>query len=274
MSTYKIQGSTLTDIADAIRRKTGGHNMITVSSMPSAIDSIPTGGSTDPLPQPQIAMLCDTQTTASSSKNITLNGNISNFPFICVVMGDDTRTQSFMVSVNMLTMGNRYEFTFDALTRYITVTFVNSTTIRFYSATSGCRLIGLYGIKYGSNYTQTEIFKTSDLKALNGVEGSVISFSQSIDNFDIISVLYRLESSLYGFKSFRAKDFFRNKNTSASTYIIEPMEFEENCYKEFPYTANACVKYTPNDSKTEMTCTLGTTNQYFGVQWITGTKIQ
>ncbi len=41
MSTYKISGSTLTSIADAIRRKTGSSDLMYVSDMASNIDAIP-----------------------------------------------------------------------------------------------------------------------------------------------------------------------------------------------------------------------------------------
>jgi hypothetical protein len=44
MSNYIIQGQTLTDIADAIRDKTGSNGLITPEDMPTAIESIETGG--------------------------------------------------------------------------------------------------------------------------------------------------------------------------------------------------------------------------------------
>lgn len=44
MSEYRIQDTTLTDIADAIRLKTGGAAPILVSEMANEIESIPTGG--------------------------------------------------------------------------------------------------------------------------------------------------------------------------------------------------------------------------------------
>lgn len=47
MSVYKIQDTTLTDIADAIRLKTGGIAPILVSEMADEIESIPTGGGSD-----------------------------------------------------------------------------------------------------------------------------------------------------------------------------------------------------------------------------------
>lgn len=44
MSEYRIQDTTLTDIADAIRSKTGSAATILVSEMANEIESIPTGG--------------------------------------------------------------------------------------------------------------------------------------------------------------------------------------------------------------------------------------
>jgi len=43
MSEYRIQDTTLTDIADAIRSKTGSSASIIVSEMANEIESIPTG---------------------------------------------------------------------------------------------------------------------------------------------------------------------------------------------------------------------------------------
>lgn len=40
---YKIQGSTLTEIADSIRNKTGETGSMTAAEMSGKIDSIPTG---------------------------------------------------------------------------------------------------------------------------------------------------------------------------------------------------------------------------------------
>lgn len=45
MTTYLIDGQSLTDIGDAIRRKTGGSSLIPVPNMPTEIDNIPSGGS-------------------------------------------------------------------------------------------------------------------------------------------------------------------------------------------------------------------------------------
>ena len=45
MSNYIIQGETLTDIADAIRAKTGSNESITAADMADAITAIPSGGS-------------------------------------------------------------------------------------------------------------------------------------------------------------------------------------------------------------------------------------
>lgn len=44
MADYLIQDSTLTDIADAIRAKTGGSSAMTPAEMVTAIGSIPSGG--------------------------------------------------------------------------------------------------------------------------------------------------------------------------------------------------------------------------------------
>lgn len=44
MSTMLIQSDTLSDIADAIRSKTGGSNTMTPLEMPTEISNIPTGG--------------------------------------------------------------------------------------------------------------------------------------------------------------------------------------------------------------------------------------
>lgn len=44
MSTMLIQSTTLEDIADAIRTKTGESDLMTPLEMPSAIDAIPSGG--------------------------------------------------------------------------------------------------------------------------------------------------------------------------------------------------------------------------------------
>lgn len=47
MSEYRIQDTTLTDIADAIRSKTGSATTILVSEMANEIESIPTGGTVE-----------------------------------------------------------------------------------------------------------------------------------------------------------------------------------------------------------------------------------
>ena len=44
MSNYMIEGQTLTDIADAIRAKTGSSDPITGANMATEIENIPTGG--------------------------------------------------------------------------------------------------------------------------------------------------------------------------------------------------------------------------------------
>lgn len=47
MTTYLIDGDTLTDIANSIRGKTGGSSPIAVPNMSTAIDNIPSGGLPD-----------------------------------------------------------------------------------------------------------------------------------------------------------------------------------------------------------------------------------
>jgi hypothetical protein len=47
MSEYRIQDTTLTGIADAIRLKTGSSAPIVVNEMADEIESIPTGGSVE-----------------------------------------------------------------------------------------------------------------------------------------------------------------------------------------------------------------------------------
>jgi len=50
MSEYRIQDTTLTGIADAIRSKTGSAATIMVSEMADEIESIPTGGGGSSIP--------------------------------------------------------------------------------------------------------------------------------------------------------------------------------------------------------------------------------
>ena len=45
---YKINGERLTEIADAIREKTGGTELLTLDQMVDAINGIQTGGGTMP----------------------------------------------------------------------------------------------------------------------------------------------------------------------------------------------------------------------------------
>jgi hypothetical protein len=50
MSKYTLDSSTLTNIADAIRTKTGGSSQITPLEMPTEIASISGGGGVPPIP--------------------------------------------------------------------------------------------------------------------------------------------------------------------------------------------------------------------------------
>ena len=88
MSDYLIHDSTLEDIADAIRSKTGGSSLINPEDMPTEIASISGGGS---LPSSISKIDGGTFTFASntSTTNAPISHNLGEAPKCFVIWADD-----------------------------------------------------------------------------------------------------------------------------------------------------------------------------------------
>lgn len=77
MSKYVIEDTTLSSIADAVREKTGGTELIKVSELPSAIAAIESGGGAD-LSSIQLERSIRTYTFSSGSSNNTSEISLSD----------------------------------------------------------------------------------------------------------------------------------------------------------------------------------------------------
>jgi len=88
MSEYRIQDTTLTGIADAIRSKTGSAATILVSEMANEIESIPTGGG-----GATIDTLWSDSDGATVGTENTMTGSINDYDLICVKIGNPTDIQ-------------------------------------------------------------------------------------------------------------------------------------------------------------------------------------
>jgi len=86
MDEYLIQGSTLTDIADAIREKTGDSALMTPAEMVEAIGSISGGGGT------AIQSGHFTPANAASSYRVIVDDEIALNPFVVIYSIDSETT--------------------------------------------------------------------------------------------------------------------------------------------------------------------------------------
>lgn len=84
MDEYLIQGSTLTDIADAIREKTGDDALMTPAEMVEAIGSISGGG----LPEGINAVATGTFSVTSSTGSKTIVHNLGVIPRVFAIVAE------------------------------------------------------------------------------------------------------------------------------------------------------------------------------------------
>ena len=85
MDEYLIQGSALSDIADAIREKTGDSALMTPAEMAEAIAAIPSGGG---LPEGINAVATGTFSVTSSTGSKTIVHNLGVIPRLIAIVAE------------------------------------------------------------------------------------------------------------------------------------------------------------------------------------------
>lgn len=159
----------LTNIANAIRSKTGGTSQLTLEQMVTAINSIETGGGglayADELYSDDALAITYTSTSAGTAKTISNITNLKYYPFIAVVIENTDSTASaskFLRSVTII--GNSgYATGAVSVTRYGCQQYYNassavigttSTTYGLWGYTiSTANALTIRGRTYASYYT-------------------------------------------------------------------------------------------------------------------------
>jgi len=109
MAEYLIQDSTLTDIADAIRAKTGGSSAMTPAEMVTEIAAIPSGGG-GVLQADNWQVYVGTVTQVSQGAYVNINIGVTGtlIHFVSFIIGDVSELPEFPEGVTSQIIGHTY----------------------------------------------------------------------------------------------------------------------------------------------------------------------